>query len=206
MGVQQWTRQAGNPTSGCRHCRLLTATGLKSSCRVEANTRKMSKKVLKWDNITENFEPPLLWMVQGSEVKRLKAVGYEIWRFWEILGDSESFFDPSFWLPRVTQRQLHWWPQLWQWRVFCRASANQNMAGGSWWVLVTVIMLGIHRDWCQVTMCLLNFSIHSYLVNFVAPLYRWVKRALNLQIGIAMQKGEASSIYRVQVSLISHSL
>lgn len=56
-------------------------------------------------------------------------------------------------------------------------------------MLATVSLLGIHRDWCQVTMCLLNSSIHRYLVNSVAPLYRRVNGARTLQTRRAMQKG-----------------
>lgn len=41
-------------------------------------------------------------------------------------------------------------------------------------MLATAILLGIHRDRCQVTMCPLNFSLHSCLVSSGAPLYRQV--------------------------------
>lgn len=52
-----------------------------------------------------------------------------------------------------------------------------------------MILLGIHRDWCQVTANLLNSSLHSFSVNPVAPLYRWINGALTLQMETDAQKG-----------------
>ena len=160
--------------------------------------------------------------VNISDVWRTAEMRYQNRTIPSLLSSGSRLWGKKAWGYRLWDFKILWVP--WLWLLVAKGNPEAaavmtldvaledcsaellpvSMVGGSCWVLATMILLGIHRDWCQVTTYFLNSSTHSFLVNTVAPLYRWVNGVLLCSLRQLFRK--EPRLWKVQVSLIRDSI